>query len=213
MGGALRPDLAALAVIARDLPAPPPLVTMNASRASSGSPALVHRPRDQSKRAALWLWFGFSSGSEWKTKYPTAFFALPWFVALLMTPQRRFLLELLDLDRRPLFLLIFLPNLIWLVRHDFPFLELMQNIRGSGRDVVPLSVAFIGDQAMLMNPIFSNSARARRTRLAVLNRDGNRYRILGFTYALLLVAFMVLKGKNYYLSAPIRCSSPRARWI
>jgi hypothetical protein len=35
----------------------------------------------------------------------------------------------------------------------------------------------------------------------LLNRSGSRYRILGWTYSLLLVAFIVLKGKNYYLSA------------
>ena len=49
--------------------------------------------------------------------------------------------------------LIFLPNLLWLVKHDFPFLELMRNIRESGRDVARGPIAFIADQALIMNPI------------------------------------------------------------
>ncbi|HEX8491189.1 MAG TPA: hypothetical protein VF626_09235, partial [Chthoniobacterales bacterium] len=95
---------------------------------------------------------------------------------------------------------IFLPNFIWLVRHDFPFLELMHNIRGTGRDVVRGPVAFMGDQAMLMNPILFPLWLGGLGWL-FLNRDGSRYRILGWIYTLLLVAFIALKGKNYYLSA------------
>jgi hypothetical protein len=34
-----------------------------------------------------------------------------------------------------------------------------------------------------------------------LNRKGSRYRLLGWIYVLMLIAFIALKGKNYYLSA------------
>ena len=44
-------------------------------------------------------------------------------------------------------------DLLWLVKHDFPFLELMRNIRESGRDVARGPIAFIADQALIMNPL------------------------------------------------------------
>ncbi|HEV2842953.1 MAG TPA: glycosyltransferase family 39 protein [Chthoniobacterales bacterium] len=147
-----------------------------------------------------WLWFGLLIGLGMENKYSTAFFALAVFVSLLLTPQRRFLSNAWIWIGALCSLLIFLPNLIWLIRHDFPFLELMHNIRGSGRDVVRGPVAFIADQAMLMNPILFPLWLGGLFWL-FLNRKGGRYRILGWTYTLMLVAFMALKGKNYYLSA------------
>ena len=76
----------------------------------------------------------------------------------------------------------------------------MHNIRGTNRDVVRGPVAFVADQAMLMNPILFPLWLGGLGWL-LFNRDGSRYRILGLTYALMLVAFIALKGKNYYLSA------------
>jgi hypothetical protein len=147
-----------------------------------------------------WLWFGLLIGLGMENKYTTGFFALAVFVALLLTPQRRFLSNGWIWIGAFCSLLIFLPNLIWLIRHDFPFLELMRNIRGSGRDVVRGPVAFIADQAMLLNPILFPLWLGGLCWL-FLNRDGSRYRILGWIYTLMLVAFIALKGKDYYLSA------------
>jgi hypothetical protein len=147
-----------------------------------------------------WLLFGILLGLGMENKYTAAFLGLAVFVAVLLTPQRRFLSNSWIWLGALCSLLIFLPNLIWLVRHNFPFLELMHNIRGSGRDVVRGPIAFIADQAMLMNPILFPLWLGGLFWL-FLNRDGSRYRILGWIYTLLLVAFITLKGKNYYLAA------------
>jgi hypothetical protein len=90
--------------------------------------------------------------------------------------------------------------LLWLIRHNFPFLELMHNIRGTTRDVVRAPLAFIADQAMLMNPILFPLWFGGLGWL-FLNRDGGRYRILAWIYTLLLIAFIALRGKNYYLAS------------
>ena len=147
-----------------------------------------------------WLCFGVLIGVGMENKYTTAFFAFAVFGALLLTPQRRFLANRWIWLGALCSLLFFLPNLIWLIRHDFPFLELMHNIRGTQRDVVRGPAAFIADQAKLMNPILF-PLWAGGLGWLFLNRRGSRFRILGWIYALLLVVFVVLKGKNYYLSA------------
>ena len=147
-----------------------------------------------------WLWFGVLIGLGLETKYSTAFFAFAVFGALLLTPERRFLASKWIWLGALCSFLIFLPNLIWLVRHDFPFLELMRNIRSGHRDVVRGPVAFIIDQAKMMNPILFPLWMGGLGWLC-LSRTGNRFRILGWIYALLLIAFIVMKGKNYYLAA------------
>lgn len=147
-----------------------------------------------------WLAFGLLIGLGMENKYSTAFFALAVFAGLLATPQRRFLSNAWIWSGALCSLLIFLPNLIWLIRHDFPFLELMHNIRSTNRDVVRGPVAFIADQAMLMNPIMFPLWLGGLGWL-FLGGNGSRYRILGWIYLLLLVAFIGLKGKNYYLAS------------
>ena len=103
--------------------------------------------------ARYWLWFGVLAGLGFENKYSIAFLLLGLLVGVLLTPHRHFL------KSRYLWLgvlacmVISLPNLLWQVRYHFSFLELMHNIRMSNRDVVRGPVAFILDQAMIINPI------------------------------------------------------------
>lgn len=146
-----------------------------------------------------WLWFGVLIGVGMENKYSTAFFAFAVAGALLLTPQRRILANKWIWLGALCSLFIFLPNFIWMARHNFPFLELMHNIRSGHRDIVRGPIAFIADQAMLMNPIlFPLWAGALVWLFA--SRIGRQFRILGWIYVLLLVAFIVLKAKNYYVA-------------
>jgi hypothetical protein len=87
---------------------------------------------------------------------------------------------------------------IWLIRHDFPFVELMHNIRSGHRDVVRGPFAFVLDQVMIMNPILFPLWFGGLLWLFA-GRDGRRFRLLGIVYVVMLVTFIVLGGKNYYL--------------
>ena len=103
--------------------------------------------------ARYWLWFGVAAGLGFENKYSIAFLLLGLLVGVVLTPHRHFL------KSRYLWLgvlacaVISLPNLLWQVHYHFPFLELIHNIRMTDRDVVRGPVAFILDQAMIMNPI------------------------------------------------------------
>jgi hypothetical protein len=146
-----------------------------------------------------WLWFGILIGVGMENKYSTAFFAFAVVGALLLTPQRRFLATKWIWLGALCSLLIFLPNFIWMARHDFPFLELMHNIRSGHRDVVRGPIAFIADQAMLLNPILFPLWIGGLLWL-FSSRVGKQFRILGWIYVLVLVAFIALKAKNYYVA-------------
>ena len=108
-----------------------------------------------SRQARYWLWFGVLIGLGMETKYSVIFFAFAIVIGLLLTSQRRFLTSKWIWLGALAAYLIFLPNLLWLINHNFPFLELMENIRESGRDVARGPLAFVLDQAMIMNPILA----------------------------------------------------------
>jgi len=197
-GGALAQGLAALAIFA----APIFLLMSHWLTMNAFEPLVwlacawcivraIHRNEPRS-----WLWFGVLIGVGMENKYSTAFFAFAVVGALLLTPQRRFLASKWIWLGALSSLLIFLPNFIWMARHNFPFLELMHNIRSSHRDVVRGPIAFIADQAMLLNPILFPLWAGGLVWLFV----GRQFRILGWIYLLVLVAFIALKAKNYYVA-------------
>jgi hypothetical protein len=146
-----------------------------------------------------WLWFGVLAGLGLETKYSVIFFAFGIVVGLILTSERRFLTAPWIWLGGLIALLIFLPNMLWQARHGFPFLELMSNIRQSGRDVVRGPLAFITDQGMIVNPILFPLWAGGLVWL-FFDRQGRRYRLLGWTYVVMLVSFILMKGKNYYLA-------------
>ena len=146
-----------------------------------------------------WLGFGALAGVGMENKYSMAFFIVGVAAGLLLTPARRFLRSRWMWIGAVAALLIFLPNLIWLVRHDFPFLELMSNVRRSGRDIARGPVSFVLDQAMLINPVLFPLWILGLAWL-LFHREGRRYAALGWTYLVMLIFFIALKGKNYYLA-------------
>ena len=150
--------------------------------------------------ARYWVWFGLLAGLGMENKYTTAFFVFAIVVGLALTRARRFLLSPYFWIGAIIALSIFLPNLVWLVRNHFPFLELMHNIRRSHRDVVRGPFAFILDQAMIMNPILFPLWLGGLAWL-FFGRDGRRFRVLGVVYLIMLVTFIALHAKNYYLGS------------
>jgi hypothetical protein len=147
-----------------------------------------------------WIWFGVFTGVGMETKYGIAFFVVAVVVGLVLTRERRFLMTKEFWFGAVIAFLMFLPNLIWLIRHDFPFLELMHNIRQTHRDVVRGPITFILDQAQIMNPILFPLWLGGVIWL-FLGWEGRRFRLLGIVYVALLAMFIALRGKNYYLAS------------
>src|SRR5260370_9421515 len=94
--------------------------------------------------------------------------------------------------------LIFLPNLIWQFRYHFPTWELLNNAQNTHKNVVLGPVAFVLQQIILLHPIIFPIWLAG----LIFFFSGSRFRVIACTYVVLLIAFIALKGKNYYL-APV----------
>ncbi len=149
----------------------------------------------------LWLWFGLLSGLGLENKYSMAIFGFGVVVGLLFTSQRKALLSKWIWIAGVIAFLIFLPNLLWNIHHHWPFLELMRNIRASGRDVQLSPLGYIASQIFLMLP-----AAAPVWIIGVLYfflwKTGKPFRVLGWTFLTVLTVFIVLHGKDYY-STPV----------
>jgi hypothetical protein len=146
----------------------------------------------------LWLAFGALAGLGLENKYSMAVYGLALVAGVVLSPERRALARPWIWAGGALALLIFLPNLAWNVRHGWPFLELMRNIRASGRDVVLGPADYLLHQAV-------NTATTLPVWLAglgwlMLSRRGRPFRSLGWAFLFTLGAFVVTRGKDYYLA-------------
>jgi hypothetical protein len=146
-----------------------------------------------------WLWFGVVAGIGMEEKYSIAVFGFGIVVGLLLTEQRRvFLDKWIWLGGLAAFL-IFLPNLLWNIHYDWPFVQLMHNIRADGRDVVLGPINFLLQQILLANPL-TLPIWVRGLLFLLFSARFKPYRALGWCYLVCYVVFFVLHGKSYYLS-------------
>ncbi|HTW67989.1 MAG TPA: glycosyltransferase family 39 protein [Bryobacteraceae bacterium] len=172
-----------------------------------------------------WLAFGVVAGIGMEEKYTIALFAFGIVVGLLLTEQRRvFLNKWIWLGGLAAFLIL-LPNLLWNAHYDWPFLQLMHNIRAEGRDVVLGPLEYFVQQTILIHPI---SAPIWITGLIAffVSARLKPYRLLGWSYLVCYAVLFTLHGKNYYL-APVYpmllaagavviegyASRPRLQWL
>ena len=93
--------------------------------------------------------------------------------------------------------LIFLPNLLWNVHHQFPFLELQANIRASGRDVPLGPLGFLAQETLAMHPL------SLPVWLAGLwfffSKAGQPFRTTGWAGLFVATVIMIVSPRIYYL--------------
>jgi hypothetical protein len=151
--------------------------------------------------ARYWVCFGVVAGLGLEEKYSIGVFGFAIVVGLLISKQRKALLSRWFWIGGLAAFVIFLPNLIWNVQHQWPFLELMHNIKTTGKDVQLSPIEYLAQQILLLHPLTAPIWIAGLIALLLSPRLKN-YRFLGWCYLISFTAFVVLKGKNYYL-API----------
>jgi len=148
-----------------------------------------------------WLWVGVFAGLGLEEKYSIAFFVFGIVFGLLLTEQRRaFFDKWIWLGGLAAFV-IFLPNLLWNIHYQWPFLELMHNIRAERRDVVLPAGQYFLQQTLLVHPLTAPIWLAGLVAFFVWPAL-KPYRVLGWSYLVCYAVFFALHGKSYYL-API----------
>jgi len=144
-----------------------------------------------------WLAIGAAVGLGLETKYAVVFFIAGILGGIVLTRARRFLISGWFWGGIALALVIFLPNFLWLVRHDFISYHFLQHIHtrdvGEGR-----ANGFLRDQVMICVNLFA--APLCLAGLICFLRDG-RYRMLAWMYLIPFALFFVAKGRGYYVAA------------
>lgn len=143
----------------------------------------------------LWIWFGILAGLGLENKHSTAFFLLSVVVALLLTEHRREFLKPWIWLGVAAALILFAPNLIWQIRHHFPTLEDLENVKRTHKNVILGPVAFVGQQILDIHPILFPVWLTG----AVWMLWSRRWRVLGLTFVVFFVAMELMHGKEYYL--------------
>ena len=152
----------------------------------------------QREEPRFWLWFGVVAGIGMQEKYSIAVLAFSVVVGLLLTEQRRvFWNKWIWIGGAAAFLIL-LPNVLWNIAHDWPFVQLMRNIKANGRDVVLSPWQYYAQQILIVHPF--NAVLWITGVIALLLAARFRpYRFLGWAYLVANAVFVALKGKAYYL--------------
>jgi 4-amino-4-deoxy-L-arabinose transferase-like glycosyltransferase len=154
--------------------------------------------RDQPK---LLLWAGVLLGFGLENKHSSVFFLIALVVGLILSPERRLLASRWFWIAAAIAFAIALPNVIWQYVHHFPTLEDLRLVKATHKNVELPPIPFLIQQLMMLNPAMA-LVWVPGLAFFLVQREGRRYRFLGFTYLAFLAILMALKGKDYYL-API----------
>ena len=148
-----------------------------------------------------WVAIGAVIGMGMETRYTMGVLAVGITGAVLLTDARRFLRSGWLWAGIGVSILIFLPNLIWQARHHFISLEFLSYLRA--RDLRQGRYnGFFAEQLW----VCVNLATAPLTLLGLwfyfFRREGQRYRLLGWTVVLTFVLFALARSRSYY-TAPL----------
>ncbi len=144
-----------------------------------------------------WLGVGAAVGLGLETKYSILFYVAGLLCGVLLTGARRHLSSVWFWAGVGLAILLFAPNLLWLVRHDFVSYRFLQHIHqrdvGEGR-----AAGFLTGQFWLCVNLFA--APVWIAGLVAFARSA-RYRMLAWMYLVSMGLFWLGKGRFYYEAA------------
>jgi len=143
-----------------------------------------------------WLAIGAALGLGLMTKYAIVFYIAGILAGMAFTPARRYFTSKWFWAGVGLALLIFLPNIIWLVRHDFISYKFLQHIHvrdvGEGR-----ADGFLLNQFLVCANVFAVPVWLMGLYAFLRNR---RYRMVAWMYLVPLLVFWIDKGRFYYVA-------------
>ncbi len=142
----------------------------------------------------LWLLVSLVAAIAFLTKLTVLFFGLALFLALLVTPERRYLRTRWPWLAGGVAFLGLLPYLIWNALNGWPTFEFWHHYGGIGTS--PLD--FFGTELTLMNPIAVPLAVAGL--VFYFRKSGARFRLLGWTFVFVYLVLTLLGTKPYFLA-------------
>ncbi|MBZ5497516.1 MAG: glycosyltransferase family 39 protein [Acidobacteriia bacterium] len=151
----------------------------------------------KSENPRWWIPMGAVIGLGMMTKYTIAFYVAAIVAGLLLTRARRFLAGPWLWAGVALSLLIFLPNLLWQLQHDFISLEFLRSIHE--RDIrIGRTGGFLLDQFRLAANPFTVPLWLAGLYFYFRAAAGKAYRMLGWMAVVPVILFFAAQGRGYY---------------
>jgi len=152
-----------------------------------------------SGEARWWLAIGAIFGLGLMTRYTIAICAVGLFVGVIATGLRRQLLTPWPWLGAGLALLLFVPNLLWQVQHDFIYLDFVstihaRDIRWHRTDGFWIEQLYANAGPLLLPLWFGGLVSL------AFARSMRPYRVLAWMYVIALVLFALSRGRGYYLA-------------
>jgi len=146
-----------------------------------------------------WVAIGAAIGSGMMTKYAMAFLVFGVVGGVLLTPARRYLKSPWLWCGAAVTLLIMLPNIVWQIHHHFVALEWLKSVHA--RDIAwGWTDYFLPNQFWKCTNIVTVPLWCAGLWYLFAVPGGKRYRMLGWMYVIPLLAFLVARGRDYYLA-------------
>lgn len=157
------------------------------------------------------LLVGVAFGIGFLNKYMVIFLAAGLAIGILPTSYQRLWISRYSWLAILIALLLLMPNIIWQYVHGFPVLHHMKELKET-QLVNVKRMNIIIDQLLM----FTISALVWVAGLIWLLRSENakKYRLFGYTYVAVLLIFLLLRGKSYYMAGlyPILFAAGGASW-
>lgn len=145
-----------------------------------------------------WLAIGAAVGLGAMTKYTIAVFVAGLAAGVLLTRSRRYLFSPWLWAGAGVALLIFLPNIIWQIQHNFISLDFLGSIHK--RDIaIGRADSFLVDQVTLTANPLTIPLWIAGLYFYFFAARGKPYRIIGWMAVVPFVLFFVLRGRGYYV--------------
>ncbi|MHB1178580.1 MAG: ArnT family glycosyltransferase [Daejeonella sp.] len=149
----------------------------------------------QTRKTNYIYMLGITVGIGMLTKYTMAFFVVALFMGLLISPQRKILLNKAWISSFAIAFIIFLPNLAWQIKHNFPVISHFNELKATQLDYInPLKFIV---QLLIVH------ASATVVWLSgfiylFFTKSNKRYIFLAYSFIFLVGVLLALSGKVYY---------------
>ena len=153
----------------------------------------------RSENPPWWFAIGAVLGLGMMTKYTMIFFVTGIVAGVVLTPARRHLMSPWLWAGAALSLVIFAPNIIWQMQHNFVSLVFLNHIHA--RDVeIGRTDGFLVQQLFVSANLFTLPLWLAGLYFYFVSPAGRRFRALGWMFLVPLVLFFLARGRAYYMA-------------
>lgn len=145
-----------------------------------------------------WLVLGAVCGLGLLNKTSMAFFGLGLVVAVVASPLRRSLRTPWPYLGGATALLVYAPNLVWQLRHDFAMIEFLRNAEAN-KNAAMAPLEFLGEVVKSFHPVLLPVWLAGVVYPFARN-EARTWRPLAVLFLCVLAVFLVANGKPYYVA-------------